>query len=170
MVKRYKLIKYDIIGDGWCFYHTISKGLQNLFKINLFDANFLVKLCYEYISNNNEDWIDNYFKYVNLNKNKYLNNLIHDLNNNSNHKKWGDPYLEGKILCKLLNIQILLIEKLNKNVLHTNNDVYLFTLLNFNSNIQYEKYESFLKNHSEDKNIIYCYNANNYHFEFVKIV
>ncbi|MGL9733116.1 MAG: hypothetical protein ACR5KW_03835 [Wolbachia sp.] len=101
------------ISDGNCFFDSFRQGMEQKTRIKV-TVKQLRDDCREFAQNNPPEWFTNVIANSYDNNNQRRNEIVNDyIVNIMDSNRWGDPDIEGRILCEKYNIKLHIVEKYN---------------------------------------------------------
>ncbi|BAO99640.1 OTU domain-containing protein [Wolbachia endosymbiont of Cimex lectularius] len=99
------------IGDGSCFFDSFRQGLEQQTGIKV-TVEQLRDGCREFAQNNPPEWFTNAIANSYDNNSQRRNETVNDyVVNIVDSNRWGDPDIEGRILCEKYNVKLHVVEK-----------------------------------------------------------
>ncbi|MDN5247680.1 MAG: hypothetical protein QWI36_00880 [Wolbachia endosymbiont of Tyrophagus putrescentiae] len=153
--------KGTAIGNGSCFFDSFRQGLEQQKGIKV-TVEQLREECREFVLHNPPQWfkdaIANSYDNMGRKRNEAIEQYTRNILNNN---RWGDPEVEGRILCEKYGVKLHVMEK---NPLHCNNnqqDKFLCQLVDNKGS----KSVGVDKVNYNDNNTIHIINNGELHFE-----
>ncbi|MGL9760927.1 MAG: hypothetical protein ACR5LB_01670 [Wolbachia sp.] len=99
------------IVDGSCFFDSFRQGLEQQTGIKV-TVEQLRDGCREFAQNNPPEWFINAIANSYDNNSQRRNETVNDyVVNIMDSNRWGDPDIEGRILCEKYNVKLHVVEK-----------------------------------------------------------
>ncbi|WP_395463543.1 hypothetical protein [Wolbachia endosymbiont of Cantharis cryptica] len=98
------------IDNGSCFFDSFRQGLEQQKGIQV-TVEQLRKDCKEFAQNNPPEWFENAIAHSYDNNGQYRSETVDEyIANIMSNNRWGDPEVEGRILCEKYGVKLHVVE------------------------------------------------------------
>ncbi|AGJ99803.1 hypothetical protein wCauA_05840 [Wolbachia endosymbiont of Carposina sasakii] len=146
------------IGNGSCFFDSFRQGLEQQKGIEV-TVEQLREDCKEFAQKNPPKWFTNAIVNSHDNNGQHRSETVDDYTANiMRNDRWGDPDVEGRILCQKYDVKLHVIE--NQTV--DNQDLFLHELIDNSGSKSAGEYN---KVNYDDSSVLHVINKGHAHFE-----